>query len=103
MTKEALKQSIAQLESELESKKTALIVEYCKANNPYKIGDEFTDYSGTIIIDKIKYSIALSANGPCCVYYGQPIRKNGSPRKSIRKAWQHNEIKSTHEKSIREI
>lgn len=66
--------------------------EYCDRNNPYKMGDVFTDHIGSIIIESIKY---YPIDKPCCIYYGTELKKDGTPRKdgSKRQAWQSNEIK----------
>jgi len=66
---------------------------YCDSNNPYKIGDIFTDHIGSIKIKSIGYY--YHKNEPCCIYIGHELKKNGEPRKdgSIRQAWQSNEIK----------
>lgn len=68
-----------------------LAKKYCLSNNPYKIGDVFTDHNGSIRIDKIKFSpIQL-----CCVYEGVVLKKDLTPGKrgKIRRAWQFHEIK----------
>ena len=65
---------------------------YCNYNNPYKVGDVFTDHIGSIIIESI--SDHFTGN-PCCVYYGVELKKDGTPRKdgSKRHAYQSNEKK----------
>ena len=92
MTKETLDQELALLLADYEQRKKDLIKSYCIANNPYKIGDVFTDHFGSIKIEEIRYSI----NSRCCVYYGIELKKDGTPKKSGAKstAWQSNEVKN---------
>jgi hypothetical protein len=92
MTKETLDNQLAQLLADYEQRKKQLIKSYCIANNPYKVGDVFTDAYGSIKIEKITYSI-LSM---CCVYYGHELKKDGTPKKSgaVRSAYQDNEVKN---------
>jgi hypothetical protein len=90
MKKEIFEIKLKELEKRYELDKKNLIVEYCIKNNPYKIGDIFTDTQGSIKIENIKYS----PNKLCCVYYGIVLKKDGNPRKdgSKRSAYQINEI-----------
>jgi hypothetical protein len=92
MTKETLDNQLAQLLADYEQQKKELIKAYCIANNPYKVGDVFTDRIGSIKIEKITYSI-LSM---CCVYFGPELRKDGTPKKNgaVRCAYQDNEVKN---------
>jgi hypothetical protein len=80
------------LESEYKEKKSKVYVEYCKANNPYKIGDVFTDHMGSILIEKIKF--AVWGSNPCCTFIGIELKKDGTPKKngSKREAWQNNDV-----------
>jgi hypothetical protein len=91
MTKETLENQLAQLLADYDESKKQLIKAYCIANNPYKVGDVFTDHFGSIKIGKIKYSI----HSMCCVYYGHELKKDGTPKKSgaVRCAYQNNEVK----------
>lgn len=76
---------------------TRLRKQYCDANNPYKIGDTFTDHIGSIKIEKIKYDFyPFGGSTPCCIYFGVELLKNGTPNKrgNKRMAWQSNEIKN---------
>ena len=90
MTKETLDKQLAQLLADYEQQKKELIKAYCIANNPYKVGDVFTDRIGSIKIEKINYSIRM-----CCVYFGPELKKNGTPKLSGAKrfAYQSNEVK----------
>ena len=92
MTKETLDKQLAQLLADYEQQKKELIKSYCIANNPYKVGDVFTDHFGSIKIEKIMYSI----RSMCCVYYGPELKKDGTPKKSgaVHSAWQFNEVKN---------
>jgi hypothetical protein len=91
MNKETLNQKITQLQQEFELQKKEVMQQYCDANNPYKIGDKFSDHIGTIIVEKIRYSYG---DRPCCVYFGTELKKDGTPRKdnNKRQAWQSNDV-----------
>lgn len=52
MKKEDLSKKLSDLQQEFELKRKEAIREYCDANNPYKVGDKFTDHLGTILIKK---------------------------------------------------
>lgn len=96
MKKEELDSKLSQLEQEYSLNKKKLIREFCDANNPYKVGDIFTDHIGSIRIEKIKYSFSLYREKPCCVYYGVELKKDLTPKKiqTNREAWQSNDIKN---------
>lgn len=72
-----------------------LVIDYCQAHNPYKIGDVFTDHIGSIRIDQITYDVSLYRL-PCCVYTGVELKKDGTPKASgsRRAAYQVNDVKS---------
>ena len=91
MTKETLDNQLAQLLADYEQQKKELIKSYCIANNPYKVGDVFTDHFGSIKIEEVTYS----AHSRCCVYFGPELRKNGTPKKNgaVRCAYQSSEVK----------
>ena len=91
MTQQDLDKELDFLKADYTLKKIDAIKKYCNANNPYKIGDKFTDHAGTIIIEKIGYSNYTS---PCCTYFGVELKKDGNPRKdgSKRIAFQFNDI-----------
>lgn len=95
MTQDELKDKLKELEREHAEKQKAVIREYCDANNPYKVGDVFTDHLGSIVVEKIYFQ--YSYNKPCCVYHGTALKKDGSPRKNgeKRQAWQSNDINKT--------
>ena len=86
MDKDTLNKKLTELKQEFESKKKEVLIEYCKANNPYNVGDKFTDNIGSIIIENIKYSLDI----PCCVYFGAILKKDGTPKEDTikRNAWQ---------------
>jgi len=56
MTQNELYLAHSKLIKEYEENKTALNIEYANANNPYAIGDVFTDHMGSIRIESIEYS-----------------------------------------------
>jgi len=100
MTNEALKMritllEITLLEKEFETKKKELIARYCTENNPYKIGDVFTDHQGSIKIERILHTKVFGKNDYCCEYYGIVLKKDGTETKNHvrRTAWQSNEVK----------
>ena len=96
MTKDDLRLKLQELEQEYHLKQKEVMREYCNANNPYKIGDKFTDHIGTILIEKISYSYSIQFSGtPSCVYFGTELNKNGQPNKRNKKrnAWQSNDEK----------
>jgi hypothetical protein len=91
MTKETLDQELAQLLADYEQSKKELIKRYCIANNPYKVGDVFTDRIGSIKIEEMAYSLSRR----CMVYFGPELKKDGTPKKNgaVRCAFQSNEVK----------
>jgi hypothetical protein len=92
MTIEQLNKNLETLAFQYEESKRTLIKEYCLANNPYKVGDVFTDHLGSILIEYIKFSIY----DKCCAYNGVELTKKGEPNKrgTRRNAWQKNDIKN---------
>ena len=96
MTKETLGQELAQLLADFEQRRKELIKRYCIANNPYKVGDVFTDHFGSIKIEEIKYTAGTIISSPGCVYFGPELKKNGTPKLSgaKRNAYQTNEVKN---------
>jgi len=95
MTKETLDRELAYLLEDYELSKKELIKAYCIANNPYKVGDVFTDHFGSIRIEEIKYTAGTIMSSPGCVYFGPELKKDGTPKKSgaVRCAYQTNEVK----------
>lgn len=93
MDKKQLILNINAIDKEAERQKVIEIKRYCDANNPYKVGDVFTDHIGSVKIEKIKHYISYS--NPCCVYFGLELKKDGNPRNDLRKrdAYQCNEKK----------
>ena len=96
MKKETLDQELAHLLADFEQSRKELIKRYCIANNPYKVGDVFTDHFGSIKIEEIKYTAGTIISGPGCVYFGLELKKNGTPKISgaRRKAYQSKEVKN---------
>ena len=71
-------------------------VKFADNNNPYSIGDVFTDHIGSIVIEKISYNLNPYNGGlPCCAFFGKELKKDGTPKKngSARLAYQANDIK----------
>ena len=92
MNKAELKAKFEEIDKESKKKKIEATMQYCVANNPYKIGDRFTDHISTIIIEKISYY--LSTDNPCCIYYGANLTKSCTVNKKepYRSAYQSNEV-----------
>lgn len=93
MREQELENKIKQLKQEFEQKKREAIIEYCNANNPYKVGDVFTDHIGSVIIEEIQYS-ERGMGRPSCVYWGWELKKDGTLKKGNpkRQAWQTNDV-----------
>lgn len=91
MTEEQLKTALAEIEHAYKVEKNRVIIKFCNANNPYKVGDVFTDYIGSIKIEKIGYSTSLGKN--CCTYTGVVLKKDGTinAKGEVRTAWQSND------------
>jgi len=94
MDKETLKKEIARLGKECGQKIREILIEYCDANNPFKVGDTFTDHIGTIKIEKIGYYLDAHIGTGSCEYFGPVLNKDGKPKKDNRKrtAWQINKV-----------
>lgn len=86
MNKQELKHKLNELQQEYGLKQKEVMKQFCDANNPYKVGDKFTDHIGTIIIEKIRYSYTLTGT-PSCVYFGTELKNNDK-----RNAWQSNDV-----------
>lgn len=93
MKKEELDILLKKADEDCINQKNQLIRFFCDANNPYKIGDIFTDKLGSIRIDKIGYYTSFGKHQ--CTYTGVTLKKDGTETKSkeIRTAWQSNEVK----------
>jgi hypothetical protein len=95
MTAEEYKKEYQRLEDLHTQSLKELALNYAKENNPYKVGDIFTDHMGSIIIETIK---AVNPNIihrlPSCSYFGLELKKDGTPRKdkSKRTAYQTNDV-----------
>jgi hypothetical protein len=83
MDKQEFDKKVKSLRTKFESDKKELALAYAKENNPYKIGDTITDHAGSLIIERIDYSLTFG-NGeyPCCVYSGTELKKDGTPKKN---------------------
>ena len=75
------------LDKEFELKKQNLIRLYAQENNPYKVGDTIKDHIGSVVIEKIAYTINYSNKFPTCSYYGLELKKDLTPRKDGSKRW----------------
>jgi hypothetical protein len=93
MTIQDLQQKLKELRQEHELKQKEIMRQYCDSNNPYQIGDKFTDHIGSIIVEKIRYSYTVTGE-PCCVYFGTELKKDGTLKKNDvkRQAWQPNDV-----------
>lgn len=89
MKYEQLNQKIKDINKEAQLKVNKEIKAYCDANNPYKVGDIFTDHIGSIKIEKIGYNIDLGRYRPYCVYIGAELKKDGTPKKGDKKRLSH--------------
>lgn len=94
MEKQDLDAQLALADKDYQEQKKAIIIRYCKANNPYNIGDIFTDHIGSIRIEKIGYSKVFGRVDYCCEYEGVVLKKDGTETKNrvMRTAWQSNEV-----------
>ncbi|WP_460975721.1 hypothetical protein [Spirosoma knui] len=92
MTYDDYNQRIAELEQRFQAEKDALVVACALANNPYKIGDVFTDYNGSIRIESIRPYRAHRL--PTCCFYGLVLNQDGVPteEQTRREAYQINDI-----------
>lgn len=73
-----------------------LDVKCANENNDVKVGDSFTDQSGTILVERI--SVYITYGGmPTCLYYGLELKKDGTPTKkgTRRDAFQINKVGNT--------
>lgn len=86
MNKQELKHKLNELQQEYGLKQKEVMKQFCDANNPYIVGDKFTDHIGTIIIEKIRYSYTVTGT-PSCIYFGTDLKNNDK-----RYAWQSNDV-----------
>jgi hypothetical protein len=101
MTLQELNDKLTMLYKEYKSNVDEINREYALSNNPYKVGDIFTDHNGSILIEQIKWTTNDFYNEPpCCTFYGVELKKDGTPKKSgtKRRAWQFNDVKSNSNK-----
>lgn len=89
MNKQELKHKLNELQQEYGLKQKEVMKKFCDANNPYIVGDKFTDHFGTIIIEKIRYSYTVTGT-PSCIYFGTDLKNNDK-----RNAWQSNDVIET--------
>jgi len=97
MTYDELKSELTDIHKEFEKKIEKTKVKYALTNNPYVVGDIFTDHVGSIIVEKIKpyMTAAWIQKPPCCVYFGTILNKDMTPNKrgDKREAIQLNDVK----------
>lgn len=86
MNKQELKHKLNELQQEYGLKQKEVMKQFCDANNPYIVGDKFTDHIGTIVIEKISYSYTVTGT-PSCIYFGTELKNNDK-----RNAWQSNDV-----------
>lgn len=94
-SKEDFQKKLIKIDFDAREKKKKAIIEYCNANNPYKVGDIFQDHIGKILIEKIEYNVSTLIYDYCCIYYGVELKADGTARKDRKKryAYQSNEYK----------
>lgn len=102
MNKEELNHKLKELEKRFDMERKTLIKEFCDSRNTYKVGDVFTDHVGSIIIEKMTYSLGGTSFGfdrACMIYEGVELKKDGTPKKNNpkRSAWQSNDVKLTND------
>lgn len=79
MTKEELKQKIAEIDRAAELQKKAVYKAFAEQNATYKVGDIVGDATDTIRVESISYSVF---HGDVSIfYYGPMLTKKGEPRK----------------------
>lgn len=61
--------------------------EYAISNNKVKVGDIVIDHCKTVLVEKIK--IDHYNDIPTCVYYGELLKKDKTPRKRPEEARVH--------------
>ena len=95
MKKQELDAKLKELETQYIAQCQLLKIAFCKANNPYKVGDIFTDSIGSIRIEKIGFYLS-DLTGHTCAYTGVILKKDGKETKNReqRTAYQSNEKKS---------
>ncbi len=93
MKEQEYKDGLKQLEKEYAENKKQLAIKYAMSNNPFNIGDIFTDYIGSIRIDKI--GTYIGGGLPECMYHGVELKKDGTPTKKAlrRTGYQSNQVK----------
>lgn len=75
------KKKLEDLESTLKVDKFNLVKQYIDESLTCKIGDTITDHCGSIIFEKLKYTIQYRTGKPTPIYFGTELKKDGTPRK----------------------
>lgn len=86
MDKDEYSKRVTEMDARHKKERDALVIEYAKANNPYKVGDILKTDNGTIIrVEKITYSrgstFLSESPFPYCNYEGPALKKDLTPRK----------------------
>lgn len=92
MKQEELYNELRNLISQYDIKRNNILKKYCDKNNPFQIGDRFSDTIGEIIIDKIDYVFELP--NPTCSFTGRKVLKNGQISPNIRTTYRIFELKT---------
>jgi len=92
MTKNEYDIVLKELNEGLEKSKRSLAREYALSNNPYNVGDIFTDHLGQIKIEAI--GVHYGYRHVCCFYRGDNLTKAGTINKKEpkRTGYQSNDI-----------
>lgn len=69
------------IESDCHKKIEALARDYALENSSVITGDIVTDNIGSIIVEKVKYTMGVSTRAPECCYWGIELTKKMNPRK----------------------
>jgi hypothetical protein len=71
---------IAEIDKKAEMEKTSVVLEFARANNPYKEGDIVSDGTNTIRVTRMKVTRGWGNVLPFCYYYGVELKKDGTPK-----------------------
>ncbi len=81
------KDNLKNLDATYEASKKELHIAFAKSNNPYVIGDIISDDAGSILVDKIGYTMNYAGTTCSCCYRGWVLRKDLQPRKDRSIRW----------------
>lgn len=94
MTLDEFNKAIEQAVVDCENQKKKLLIQFCKANAKFKVGDIIEDHSERIKVEKIMSSWGFGDPQPC--YEGVVLRKSdNTPKQSGHKrtVYQNNVVK----------